>query len=331
MSDLNHRLDSSLSDENFKLSCEIVNSKLVPVEQSVLDEIFRFKKSDQPEIITDDGKKYFWYLAIGSMINPISLFLRDLRPLVSYAATAQDYKLVFRSLGGMADIESSAGDTFDGVVHLMTETHMLELDKIEMSYRRVPVKCIDYQNKSQVAYAYQMQSGNLPLGIPSERYLDIIVKGCEYHKVRQEYIDKLRNNQPVAPRRKLHELRSFPNCPDDTYFTKEELAKHNGKDLSVPIWLAINGKILEHTGLPEKGEANYEGQKRFVDFACERLAGRDGTSGMAKALYDPLYKLPLNDDDISEEHRAQIEDSYYGMLYSSEHQNYWKVIGRLRQ
>ncbi|CAF4070113.1 unnamed protein product, partial [Adineta steineri] len=56
---------------------------------------------------------------------------------------------------------------------------------------------------------------------------------------------------------------------------------------------------------------------------------REVTNIIAKTLYEPLYKLPLNDEDICEEHRAQIEDYYYNTLSSSEHQTYWKSIGRL--
>jgi hypothetical protein len=61
------------------------------------------------------------------------------------------------------------------------------------------------------------------------------------------------------------------------------------------------------------------------------LGGREVTTAMAKAFYEPLYKLPLNDEDICDEHRAQMEDHYYNILASSENKMYWKPIGRLHQ
>jgi hypothetical protein len=46
-----------------------------------------------------------------------------------------------------------------------------------------------------------MKADNLSTNLPSERYLDIIIKGCEYYKVQSEYINKLNDEQAVIPRK----------------------------------------------------------------------------------------------------------------------------------
>ena len=234
MSESSHRLNSTLSDANFKLSCETVLSKLVPKEQSVVDAILACNQVDQPEIYLPDGQKFIWYLAIGSMMNPISLYLRDLTPIVSYPATCLDHEVVFRGNAGMADIEPSSQAQFDGVVHLLTEEHMHSLDQLESMYRRIPVTCRNYQGQSQVVYAYKMITTNQPLHPPQERYLDIIVKGCEYYKVRPEYIKKLREEQPVVPRRSPESFQSFTDVPTDVYVSQKNFRSITAKILLCP-------------------------------------------------------------------------------------------------
>jgi hypothetical protein len=326
-----HRLNSSSSDASFKLSCETVLSKLVPPEKSFIDSILAHNNPEEAEIILPDGRKFFWYFAIGSMINPISLYLRDLMPIMSYPATCLDHNIIFRGAGGMADIEACSGAEFDGVVHLLSEEQMVSLDGMEMMYHRNKVSCVDYQGQSHAVYAYQMNDDNQPAGIPHERYLDIITKGCEYYKVRPEYINRLRNDQPVTPRTKPEDFQSFKDFPQDVFYTLDELKKHDGNDPTLPLWTCVNGKIIEHSGLPPNDHPDYETQQKTYAFFKRVAGGREIDRIMARALYEPLYKLPTNDDDICSQRRAQIEDYYYGRFNDPQNQKYWKVIGRLRQ
>ena len=60
------------------------------------------------------------------------------------------------------------------------------------------------------------------------------------------------------------------------------------------------------------------------------MAGREVTKTMAKALYEPMYKIPVGDEDICDQHRAQMEDQYCQMLRNQNNQTYWKPIGHLR-
>lgn len=331
MTEHTYRLNSSLSDAAFKLSCENVLSKLIRPGQSVIDSILSHDDPEKTEIILPDGKKFVWYFAIGSMINPISLHLRDLIPLFSYPAKCLDYNLVFRGFGGMADIEACPAAEFHGVVHLLTHEDMARLDALEFTYRRIPVRSIDYQGRSHLVTAYKMNGDTQTTSTPSERYLDVIVKGCEYFKVHPEYITRLKSDQVVVPRKQPHAFQSFTDIPSDALYSLEELAQHNGNDPSLPIWTSVNGKILEYVNLPyDTNDPNTEGQKRLFMFIKSRFAGREATYVMARALYEPLYHLSSNEHQLCEEQQAQLEDELYSRIFSNENKGRWKVIGRLK-
>jgi hypothetical protein len=330
MTEQTYRLNSSLSDANFKLSCENLLSKLIRPDQSTIDLILSHDNPEKAEIILPDGRKFFWYFAIGSMINPISLYLRDIIPLLSYPAKCPNYKIMFRGPAGMADIEACPEAEFHGVVHLLSDEHMVHLDAMERAYKRIVVNSINYQGQSHLINIYEMNINNLSSNLPNERYLDIIVKGCEYFKVQPEYINRLKNEQAVVPRKQPHSLKSFTDMPSNVFYSVEELEEHNGNDPSKPLWISINGKILEYNGLPSVDHPDYEFQKRFYGMIKSRIGGREATRHMARAMYEPLYKVPLNDDDLCEQRRAAIEDDYYCRINSDQNKNYWKLIGRLR-
>jgi len=171
---------------------------------------------------------------------------------------------------------------------------------------------------------------NQSIAVPSERYLDIIVKGCEYYNVRPEYINRLKNEQAVIPRKQPHEFESFTDIPPDVFYSVDELARHDGNDPTLPLWICVNGKILEYAGLPATDDLDYEQQQRFYSFFQPLHGGKEIDHVMAKRLYEPLYKLPLTEEDLSDEHRAMIEDAYLNWVFkSSQNKRYWKPIGRI--
>lgn len=324
-------LNSSLSDASFKLSCESIYYKMNQTDQSIIDSILKYDNPDKAEIILPDGQKFSWYFAMGSMMNPISLYLRDIIPLISYPAKCPNYKIIFRSSGGMADIETCPESEIHGVVHLLSDEQMIRLDAIELTYQRILVNSINYQEQSHFVYIYKMNVDNTSSCLPSERYLDIIIKGCEYYKVKPEYINKLKFEQAVIPRKSPNMLQSFTDVPSDVVYSLEELARHDGSDPTLPLWICINGNILEHTGMPPNDHPDHQFQKQMYSFITSKLAGREATYIIARMLYEPLYALPLNENDLCEEHRARIEDDFYFRISTGAGQSksYWKPIGRL--
>lgn len=319
-------MNSSASEAAFQSTCESVLSKIVRLNQSTVDEILSYDKPDSADIVLPDGRKFFWYLAIGSMMNPISLYLRDLTPVLSYPARCPNYKLVFR---GMADVEYCPDSEFHGVVHLLSDEQMARLDKLEMGYNRIVVNVIDYQNNSHSVHVYQMKLNNTIYNLPSERYLDIIIKGGEHYRVQSEYLQQLKEQQDVIPRKQPSTFQSFADIPTDIFFTEEELAKHNGNDGSPSVWISINGKILEYTELLPNDHPDAEHKKLMFNYIKTHFAGREIAPQMAKNLYEPLYELPINGKDLCEQQKAQIEDEVYCRLIDQSTKNCWKPVGRL--
>lgn len=329
------RLKSHLSESNFQKSCKSIKKKTKSIPIRVLNGILAFDNADKP-IIEDNEHVYVWYFAIGSMTNPISLYLRDLTPLLSYPAKCLNHRLVFRAPCGMADIQYCEGEEFHGVVHLLPFDRMTHLDHVEHMYTRETVRVVDYQQRSHMVYAYKMgfiDGQERPVGLPSERYLDIIVKGCEYFGVSPSYINRLKSDQAITPRKSSDTFRIISNVPENVFYTNEQLSEHDGQNHLMPIWISVNGKILEYSGLPNENHPDYENQKRFHDFVLSNLSGREVAHIVSKAWYEPLYTLPLNEKDLTPEHRAFVEDMCYCWgIYIDENNNnhsYWKPIGRL--
>jgi hypothetical protein len=96
----------------------------------------------------------FLYFAIGSMINPTSLALRNLKPTNSVPAIVHDWELKFAGegnvnpihdsgiaktadalheiiIGGMGTVEEKKGAHLHGVLHTMSKQDMDALDKME--------------------------------------------------------------------------------------------------------------------------------------------------------------------------------------------------------
>ena len=61
------------------------------------------------------------------------------------AGILRDWKLVFRGMGGMGDIQAVPGASFHGILHHLTCAEFKHLDTIEATYLRTPVEveCYD--------------------------------------------------------------------------------------------------------------------------------------------------------------------------------------------
>ena len=75
------------------------------------------------------------YFAIGSMMNPISLSARGIKPIQSRPAILLDYELRFFSVMGYAVAKPSKGKrNFHGVIHTVSDADMKTLHEIEHIY-----------------------------------------------------------------------------------------------------------------------------------------------------------------------------------------------------
>jgi hypothetical protein len=141
------------------------------------------------------------------MTNPVALSLRGLIPLSSQAARLPGWNLRFLGRGGMASAEPEPEDAdalIHGVLHLLTLKDLRELDRIEGGYLRkqcvVEVTEADGSVRPIAASVYQMipvarSMSNSP---PSQRYIDIIIKGCQFYGVPASWTDWLASHPATA-------------------------------------------------------------------------------------------------------------------------------------
>jgi hypothetical protein len=243
--------------EEFKSSQE----KRINAEEEEDD--FDKKSEVQAMTIADDVAVH--YFAIGSMTNSVALSLRDLSPISSKPAMLMGYRMVFRGSGGMASAEpieeyepcatDAAAYPFDcihGVLHLLTAADMRLLDEYEGGYVRRQCKVTLYNGTTHIhAFVYQMLRTSWHPGcvheLPSERYLDIISKGCSEHGVREGWIEFIRNHRNI-PRTCPSQFRTFHvDTVAVPLLTWELVRRMNGHD-STKMWIVINNLVLEFAG-----------------------------------------------------------------------------------
>jgi len=256
------------------------------------------------------------------MINNISLALRNVFPLESHPAILREWKLVFQGAGGMANVHSCPGSYFHGVLHLLTSEQMKTLDKIEASYKHVDVQVELYDGRCVEAAVYKMDEAKIdptiPNRPPSERYIDIIVRGCVHYGVAQSHIDWLKE-QHFVPRKSPKDYNKIPT-PPSIFFTQQELSTMDGLE-GRDMGYSMNGKVLKFVGTPQ--------QKLRFAFVTNNYAGTDATLRVARMLYEPLYPVAESLDKMPLEHRSYCEDATASMMLSL-NPPAWQPIGWLK-
>ena len=318
-----------------------------------------------PSVALPTAGRHVWYAAIGSMTNPVSLLLRGIQPVAgcSTACVLRGYRLAFHGEAGMADIQrvddratsapsscSSSSeaaavsnvrysDHFHGVLHLISEAHLGVLDRIEASYRRIVVSVELYDGSTQAAYVYQMfDSPHLQRhGLPSERYIDIISRGCEHYNVCSDYIAWLRA-LPCVPRPEQSQLMALPLPAQCRLFTASELAMCDGED-GRQLCIAVNGKVLQYVGEPDAAlppaccQSSSPSSPSSPSFSAyhhlqSEFSGRDVTYLLSLMCYDPAFEVASCAAEMSDQHRRRVEDMYARKLACLASFSF-EVVGRL--
>lgn len=171
------------------------------------------------------------YFGYGSNINLVSLKAKGVEPLSSSRGVLKGWRLRFnvphwfRHEGGVGNIEPSpnAHDAVEGIVHTIMDDHLALLDAVEsygVGYDRKEVE-VQTENGVVTALTY---TGLPPLDdncLPTQRYLNIIIKGAEAAGLSEPYIEKLRQHPVHKP--DPYPPYKFP--PGDVpEFTQETLA-----------------------------------------------------------------------------------------------------------
>jgi len=280
-----------------------------------------------PQLEAD--KNVCLYFAIGSMMNPTSLALREIFPKHSWPAELFGYELVFRGVGGMASVEMKESAVVHGVLHALTSKEMDVLDKLEMVYNRVPVDLKLYDGTKVKGGVYQMDlvkhqiTKHMP---PSERYLDIIRRGAVYYGIKKEFVEWL-NAVKYIPRKDPKDFNRAPDPPKDGLeLTSEELAKYDGNNGS-EVMAAMNGKLIKFVG-----DLTQKDITQSYEFFKKRYGGKDGTFQLARGLYDPKYSVATSIESMSDEHKSSIEDMWMNFVTQAgaiPFTRSYAVVGRL--
>jgi hypothetical protein len=88
-----------------------------------------------------------------------------------------------------ADVVVHPGESVDGVLWLIDEDHLADLDVLEgyPSYYDRAILPVEYQGNIIMAECYRMQSDNLDCG-PSKGYLDMIFEGYREYDIPNDQV-----------------------------------------------------------------------------------------------------------------------------------------------
>jgi len=199
----------------------------------------------------------------------------------------------------MAEAVAEEGASFHGVLHKMTKRDMANLDNMEVTYERKICKVKLYDDSVIDATVYCRKNDKFEFSnAVAERYIELLVMGCEHYGVAQSHIDYLRTI-PIIPRKKPHEFRKVEIPSNLPVWEKAMVATGDGKE-GRPVYVGVNGKVCQYTGTAEYGL-----HKLFL----ERMAGNHMELFMSRGLYEPKYGTHDRLEEFTREHCAFIEDS----------------------
>lgn len=270
-----------------------------------------------------------YYVGIGSMMNPHSMSARDLVPLKSWPCRCTGFIRQFWGKMGMAEISEQEGGEFHAVLHELSDDDMRALDSMERGYIRKDIDCHLYDGTHIVGTGYQFDRAKLQVNAarpPSERYVDVMVQGMEHHGCLKSAIDELRNTPHQTPRRQPAEYQTIevPLECEDRVFTWEEVEKSNGLDEN-KLRVVFNGKVMEFCE-PAEVDAGKVSQRYQLEL---ENAGTDVTHIGSKMMFDPLFPLVSSVEDMSPEHIAYNEDSYWRRTHVFP-PVYFRCVGRVQ-
>jgi len=255
------------------------------------------------------------------MCNPVSLQLRGLVPLRSQPGQLTAHKIVFtNSKNGWADIvpledvATPLGGSH-GVLHVMSEEDLAKLDRIEVGYKKVlvSVRCYDASIVQAWAYKFKEPESNEKFK-PTQRYIDIIAFGCEYHGVDAAYVAFLRS-VPSVPRPHPEEYKTIeiPSGCADRYFSQLEFEALNNA-------FALDHVVFQFQACLEDDDTG------IVLFKSLGLMGIDATLRYTQLAYDPLFPVVSSYEEMTPQHRAYVVDLF---LQTSTNSDKYEVVGRL--
>jgi cation transport regulator ChaC len=145
-------------------------------------------------------RRLLWYFAYGSNLDPDTfLRRRRMRPAEARPGCLHDYRLVFdlavgRGERAVANLAAESGAHVHGVVYAISRGQAWWLDRTEgvpRAYRRVGVSVRAHDGEIVEGFTY-VSERRTPGRKPSERYLNLLLKGARHHGLPEEYVAWLR-------------------------------------------------------------------------------------------------------------------------------------------
>lgn len=159
-----------------------------------------------PHAVSDgkDMEDAIWYFAYGANMAPHGPAGRLIRPRRQVGARLEGYTLRFTHPGMpplepvFANIEPCPGGVVHGVACLITAAEAGMLDSLEIDYARRPVRVRLHTGEQVAAYAYV---STIPCseGIPSARYLALLIAGARRYHLPESLISRWEQIQAQAP------------------------------------------------------------------------------------------------------------------------------------
>ena len=151
---------------------------------------------------------YLWYFAYGANMAASKLVVRGIAPAQSQAAHLPGWELRFNHPGApprepvFASIDPVPGATAYGVAHAISPAEAAALDRFEQGYHRVPVTLHLADGTTVAGFAYQTNRP-CPEGVPSARYLGLLLEGARSYTLPAALIAHLEALLIQAPRESL--------------------------------------------------------------------------------------------------------------------------------
>lgn len=155
----------------------------------------------------------FWYFAYGSNLDPDTfLGRRRMRPAEARRGCLHGYRLVFDLAVGpgeraVANLALAPDEWVHGVAYAISPDQGQWLDRTEgvpRAYRRVDVSLRADAGERLEAFTY-VSERRTPGRRPSERYLNLLLRGARHHGLPADYVAWLRA-LPLATDERVSQL-----------------------------------------------------------------------------------------------------------------------------
>jgi gamma-glutamylcyclotransferase (GGCT)/AIG2-like uncharacterized protein YtfP len=256
----------------------------------------------------------FWYFGYGSNMEQRSLRAKGVEPRTSERAALRGWRLrfnvghFFRHEGGVGNIEPSDDPSAVvwGVLHWCEDEHLALLDAAEAyghGYDRVDVSVLtNHGEQSAITYLGRPSFIDEECR-PTQRYLNILLKGAIAAGLDPAYVEALRRHpvhqpRPVSP--------FVPSPGEHRIFTAATLRQH-------PLFTALAGAVFDMSGArwQHKFLHGLYGGKDMTLYHLKRLDNSDGSETYDDIKLDRL--TPVQRRYLNEYlHEYNIEYVYVG-------------------